>query len=85
MDSDRCPVRKGSVCYDAGQPRSRLHAVWLRYTRLRSLPRQDLLAEWQHSNDFDQAVFHVAATIPINGYELDEESFVQRLRYESAA
>jgi len=30
-------------------------------------------------------VFHVAATIPINGFQLDEESFVQRLRYESPA
>lgn len=62
-----------------------LPAVWLRYTRLRSLTRRNVLAEWQYSPDFDRAVYHVAATIPINGFRLDEEAFVQRLRYESAA
>jgi len=62
-----------------------LPAVWLRYTRLRSLTRLNVLTEWQHSTDFDQAVYHVAATIAINGLRLDEETFLQRLRYESAA
>ncbi len=62
-----------------------LPAVWFRYTRLRSLARKNVLAEWQHSSDIDRAVYHVAATIPISGFRLDEEAFVQRLRYESAA
>ena len=62
-----------------------LPAVWFRYTRLRSMARQGVLAEWQHDTDFDDAVYRIAATIPMNGFQIDEEAFVQRLRYEAAA
>jgi hypothetical protein len=62
-----------------------LPAVWFRYTRLRSLAREGVLAEWQHGMDFDGAVYRVAATIPMNGLRLDQEAFVQRLRCETLA
>ena len=60
-------------------------AVWFRYTRLRSLAREGVLAEWQHNTEFDDAVYRVAATIPMSGLELDREAFVQRLRCETPA
>jgi hypothetical protein len=62
-----------------------LPAVWFRYTRLRSLARKGVLAEWQYGADFDDAVYRVAASIPMNGLQLDQEAFVQRLRCESPA
>jgi hypothetical protein len=49
------------------------------------LARQGVLEEWQHTRDFDDAVYRVAATIPINGFQFDQEAFVRRLRYEAAA
>jgi len=61
-----------------------LPAVWFRYSRLRSLTREGVLAEWQYGTDFDDAVYRVAATIPMNGLQLDQEAFVQRLRDETA-
>jgi hypothetical protein len=66
-------------------PGANLPAVWLRYTQLRLLIRQGVLAEWQHSENCDDAVYRVAATIPMNGFQLDQEAFVQRLPYKTAA
>jgi hypothetical protein len=62
-----------------------LPAVWLRHTQLRSLVRQGLLAEWQHGTVLDDAVYRVAAAIPMNGVHFDAETFVQRLRHGTAA
>jgi|SRR5271165_4189421 len=62
-----------------------LPAVWFRYTRLRALVKQGVLAEWQHNTGFDDVVFEVAATIPMNGLQLDQGSFVQRLRCPAAS
>jgi hypothetical protein len=62
-----------------------LPAVWFRYTRLRSLAKEGVLAEWQHGTDFDDAVYRVAATIPMNGLQQDSVAFVQRLRCETPA
>jgi hypothetical protein len=62
-----------------------LPAVWLRYTQLRLLIRQGALAEWQHREGWDDAVYRVAATIPMNGVQLDREAFLQRLLYKTAA
>jgi hypothetical protein len=70
-----------SVC----SPGANLPAVWLRHTRLRSLERQGVLAEWRHSTELDDAVYQVAATIPMQGFQLDQEAFVERLRYGAAA
>jgi hypothetical protein len=66
-------------------PDADLPAVWLRYTQLKLLIRQGVLTEWQDSADMDDAVYQVAATIPMNGVQLDREAFVQRLRYKAAA
>jgi len=62
-----------------------LPAVWFRYTRLRLLAREGVLAEWQHNTEFDDVIYQVAAIIPMNGLELDREGFVQRLRCEPLA
>ena len=62
-----------------------LPAVWFRYTRLRLLVRQGVLAECQHGTAFDDVVYRVAATIPMSGLQLDKEAFVQRLRCETPA
>jgi len=64
----------------ACSPGANLPAVWLRHTQLRLLIRQGLLAEWQHGTALDDAVYQLAATIPMNGIHLDPEAFVRRLR-----
>ena len=61
-----------------------LPAVWLRHAQLRSLFRQGLLAEWQHGRALDDAVFRLAATIPMTGIHLDQEAFVRHLRAGTA-
>lgn len=68
----------------ACSPGANLPAVWLRHTQLRSLVRQGVLAEWQHGTALDDAVFRLAATIPMNGVQLDPEAFVRQLREETA-
>jgi hypothetical protein len=62
-----------------------LPAVWLRHTRLRLLFRQGVLAQWQNGADLEDVVYQVAAQIPINGFQLDQDEFIQRLSYEYAA
>ena len=64
----------------ACSPTANLPAVWLRHTQLRSLFRHGLLTEWQHGTTLDDAVFHLAATIPMKGVHLDHQTFVQQLR-----
>ncbi len=58
-------------------------AIWLRHTQLRALYRQGMLAEWQHGTELDDAVFRLAATIPMSGVQLDQERFVRELRHET--
>jgi hypothetical protein len=57
--------------------------LWLRNVFLSFLLNQGLLAEWQRGTEVDDVAFRVAATIPLNGLELDSEAFVTRLRAES--
>lgn len=64
----------------ACSPAANLPAVWLRHTQLRTLYRQGLLAEWQHGATLDDAVFRIAATIPMVGTRLDAQAFVGQLR-----
>lgn len=64
----------------ACSPNSNVPAVWLRHTQLRSIFREGRLAEWQRGTMLDQAVFRVAATIPMNGTKLDHDVFIQNLR-----
>jgi hypothetical protein len=66
-------------------PGANLPAVWFRYTQLRLLIRQGVLAEWQNSADWDDAVYRVAAIIPMNGFQLNQEAFVQHLQHKAAA
>ena len=68
----------------ACSPDANLPAVWLRHAQLRSLFRQGLLAEWQHGTALDDAVFRLAATIPMTGIHLDQEAFVRHLRAGTA-
>jgi hypothetical protein len=69
----------------ACSPGANLPAVWLRHTQLRSLVRQGLLAEWQHGTALDDAVYRLAATIPMNGVHFDPETFVRHLRHGGGA
>jgi len=61
-------------------PGANLAAVWLRHTQLRSLFRQGQLAEWQQGANLDEAVFDLAARIPMTGTHLDQQDFLKRLR-----
>ena len=54
--------------------------LWLRNAFLSFLANQGALTEWQRGTELDDVVFRVAATIPLNGLELDAEAFVARLR-----
>lgn len=61
-------------------PGANVPAVWLRHTQLRTLYRHGRLAEWQHGTELDDAVFHLAAAIPMRGAELDQDAFLRELR-----
>lgn len=63
----------------ACSPNANLPAVWLRHTQLRSIFREGRLAEWQRDTMLDQAVFRVAATMPMKGTKLDHDVFIQNL------
>jgi hypothetical protein len=69
----------------ACSPGANLPAVWLRHSQLQLLVRKGLLAKWQHGTDLDDAVYRLAATIPMYGVLIDKEAFIQRLRDEAAA
>ena len=66
------------ICWRSQSPQGRPEAV-------RLLIRQGVLAEWQHHADWDDAVYRVAAIIPMNSLQLDQEAFVQHLQYKAAA
>jgi len=69
----------------ACSPDANLPAVWLRHTELRSLYRQGLLSEWQHGTSLDDAVFRLAATTPMSGIHLDQQTFLRKLRAGTTA
>ena len=85
----RCPGKNGVVTVDlmatVCSSEADLSAVWLRYIRLRLLIKDGVLAEWQCSTGLADAVYEVAATIPMRGFQLDQEAFIQRLRYKAVA
>jgi hypothetical protein len=70
-----------SVC----SPGANVPAVWFRHTRFRLLAKQGVLEEWQHGAALADAVYEVAATIPMNGFQIDQEAFIRRLRRKAAA
>jgi hypothetical protein len=78
-------VASVNVMARACSPEANLPAVWFRYTRLRSLVKQGVLAEWQHTTDLDDVVFQVAASIPMNGLKVDQEAFIQQLRHQAVS
>ena len=49
----------------ACSPSANLPAVWLRHQQLRLLVREGVLVEWERGTDLDDAVYRVAATIPM--------------------
>ena len=57
-----------------------LPAVWLRHTQLRSIFREGRLTEWQRGTMLDEAVFRIAATMPMKGTKLNHDVFIQNLR-----
>ena len=69
----------------ACSPDANVPAVWLRHTNLRSMYREGLLAEWQHGTVLDDAVFQLAATIPMKGVQLEQRTFIRQLRRQTAA
>lgn len=60
-------------------PGANLPAVWLRHTHRRVLYRQGLLTEWQHGTALEDAVFEIAATIPVCGLHFDHDEFLRQL------
>lgn len=66
-------------------PGANVPVVWLRHTQLRRLVRQGVLVEWQHETALEDAVYQVAATIPMNGLQIDQEEFMERLRNKAAS
>lgn len=69
----------------ACDPGANVPAVWLRHLELKSLLRQGVLAEWQHDAGLENAVYRVAAKIPMQGLHFDQEAFLKQLRIEAAA
>lgn len=69
----------------ACSPNANLPAAWLRHTQLRSIFREGRLTEWQRDTMLDQAVFRVAATMPMKGTKLDHDAFIQNLRAATSA
>jgi hypothetical protein len=67
----------------ACDPDANVPAVWLRHVELKSLLRQGVLAEWQHDARLDDAVYRVAAKIPMRGLHFDQEAFINQLRIEA--
>lgn len=85
----RYPGRDGAVSIDfmasVCSSAANLPAVWLRHTEVELLVKQGILAEWQHGVALDDAVYEVAATIPIYGFHLDPRAFLRCLRHRAGA
>ena len=64
----------------ACRPDANLPAVWVRHTQLQSLVRQGVLTDWEHGNALEDVVYRAAATVPMNGIQIDEDALVRRLR-----
>jgi len=39
-----------------------------------------VFSEFQHGDDLDDAVYQTAATIPLNGFNIDPDTFVQYIK-----
>ena len=84
----RDPGMEGNTAIDASlmasvcSPGADMGAVWVRNALLGVMLQQGVLADWQRGTGLDDAVYRVAATIPLNGLQLDPRAFIQRLREE---
>jgi hypothetical protein len=63
-------------------PGADVGAVWVRSALLGLMVKQGVLADWQHATQLDDGVYRVAATMPLNGFQIDPIAFVRRLREE---
>jgi hypothetical protein len=67
---------------EACRPGANVLAVSMRYQILCVMLKIGVLTEWQHGTDLDDAVYRAAATLPLNGVQLNPSVFIQRLREE---
>lgn len=72
----------GRLLAGACTPRADVGAVSVRSTLLGVMLKQGILAHWQRGTGLGDAVYRVAATMPLNGAQLDPIAFVPRLREE---
>jgi hypothetical protein len=83
------PGEAGNAGVDLGllaeqcSPGANVQAVWLRSAVLEMLFSHGVLGQWQPGNEVHDAVFRVAATIPLSGVELNPDTFIERLRREA--
>jgi hypothetical protein len=66
----------------ACSPGADVGAVWVRSAMLGLMVKRGVLSDWQHGTQLDDGVYRVAATMPLNGFQLDPIAFVLRLREE---
>jgi hypothetical protein len=90
------PWRQGNDVQSASSPGANTTAVFQRWAMIDTLTTYNLLTPWQHGEELDDAVFRVAASLPLHamayqrykipGDELhgfDPNAFVQRLIEET--
>jgi hypothetical protein len=80
--TEGCGAIGASLMASVCSPGADMGAVWLRASLLGIMLKQGVLAEWQRGTELDDAVYRVAATIPLNGAQLNPSAFVSRLREE---
>jgi hypothetical protein len=80
--TEGCGAIGASLMASVCSPGADVGAVWLRASLLGIMLKQGVLAEWQRGTELDDAVYRVAATIPLNGAQLSPSAFVLRLREE---
>ena len=65
----------------ACSPDADVAALWARSVLLGALTDRGLLTSWQRGTKLDDAVFGVAATVPIPGFDqFDPDAFIQHLK-----
>jgi hypothetical protein len=80
--TEGCVAVSASLMANVCSPGADMGAVWLRASLLGIMLKQGVLAEWQRGTELDEAVYRVAATIPLNGGQLNPSAFALRLREE---
>lgn len=59
-------------------------AMSLRCQILEIMLTVGVFSEFQHGDDLDHAVYQTAATLPLNGFHIDPDTFVQYIREEKS-